>query len=110
MVQKQKICSNVAAIRSFGETIDFTVDWKTGYLGDAIVDVSKMYGVTTTAPLGWNVYITDDFSAFEMDVWYGRNKHINQTVLRLLFSVKNLATSRMLPMNIQLKNGAMFHI
>jgi hypothetical protein len=71
----------VAAIRSFGETIDFTVDWKTGYLGDAIVDVSKMYGVTTTAPLGWNVYITDDFSAFEMDIWYGRHKHINQTAL-----------------------------
>jgi len=71
----------IAAVRSFGETIDFTVDWKTGYLGDAIVDVSKMYGITTTAPLGWNVYITDDFSAFEMDVWYGRHKHINQTVL-----------------------------
>lgn len=71
----------VAAIRSFGETVDFTVDWKTGYLGDAIVDVAKMYGITTTAPLGWNVYITDDFSAFEMDIWYGRHKHVNQTDL-----------------------------
>ena len=71
----------IAALRSFGETIDFTVDWKTGYLGDTIVDVSKMYGVTTTAPLGWNVYITDDFSAFEMDVWYGSHKHINQATL-----------------------------
>ena len=71
----------IAALKSFGETIDFTVDWKTGYLGDTIVDVSKMYGITTTAPLGWNVYITDDFSAFEMDVWYGSHKHINQATL-----------------------------
>ena len=71
----------IAALKRFGETVDFTVDYKTGYLGDAIVTIAKMYGVTTTAPLGWNVYITDDFSAFEMDVWYGRHKHINQTTL-----------------------------
>ncbi len=77
----QKNMFRIAALKSYGETIDFTVDWKTGYLGDAIVDVSKMYGITTTAPLGWNVYITDDFSMFEMDVWYGRHKHINQTIL-----------------------------
>ena len=61
--------------------MDFTVDYKTGYLGDAIVSVAKMYGITTTAPLGWNVYITDDFSAFEMDVWYGKHKDIAQDVL-----------------------------
>lgn len=71
----------IAPLKRFGETVDFTVDYKTGYLGDAIVTISKMYGITTTAPLGWNIYITDDFSAFEMDVWYGRHKHINQEVL-----------------------------
>jgi Siphovirus ReqiPepy6 Gp37-like protein len=71
----------MADIQPFGETIDFTVDWKTGYMGDAIVSIAKMYGVTTTAPLGWNIYITDDFSAFEMNVWYGRHKHVNQTAL-----------------------------
>jgi len=68
-------------IQTFGETIDFTVDWNTGLMGDAIVDVSKMYGVTTTEPLGWNIYITDDFSAFEYNVYLARQKHINQTIL-----------------------------
>jgi hypothetical protein len=71
----------VAPIKIFGEIIDFTVDWNTGYMGDTITSIAKMYGITTTAPLGWNVYITDDYSAFEMDVWYGRHKHINQTDL-----------------------------
>lgn len=71
----------VAALKLLGDTVDFTVDWKTGYLGDAITSVAKMYGETIVTPLGWNVYITDDYSAFEMDVWLGTNKHINQTAL-----------------------------
>jgi hypothetical protein len=71
----------VAALKTFGDTIDFAVDWKTGYLGEAVVSVAKMFGITATAPLGWNVYITEDYSAFEMDVWQGINKHINQDIL-----------------------------
>jgi hypothetical protein len=67
--------------KTFGDLIDFKVDWKTGYLGDAIVTVAKMFGVTTTAPLGWNIYIKDDYSGYEMDVWNSRQKHINQTAL-----------------------------
>ena len=51
----------IAPVKTFGEVIDFTVDWKTGYMGDAITSVAKMYGVTTTAPLGWNIYITGDY-------------------------------------------------
>lgn len=78
---KTKNMFRIASLKQFGEVIDFTVDWKTGYLGDAIVDVSKMYGITTTAPLGWNIYITDDYNAFEMDVVYGRHKHVNQSTL-----------------------------
>jgi hypothetical protein len=68
-------------IQPFGETIDFTVDWNTGLMGDTIVDISKMYGVTIQQPLGWNIYITDDFSAFEMNVYLAGQKHINQTIL-----------------------------
>jgi hypothetical protein len=68
-------------IAEFGEIIDFTVDWNTGLMGDAIVDVAKMYGVTTEQPLGWNVYITDDFSSFEINVYLAGQKHINQTIL-----------------------------
>jgi hypothetical protein len=71
----------VAPTKTIGDIIDFKVDWKTGYLGDAITSVAKMYGVTNTKPLGWNIYITDDFSAFEMDVYIGIDKHINQSVL-----------------------------
>jgi hypothetical protein len=71
----------VAPTKTIGDIIDYKVDWKTGYLGDAITSVAKMYGVINTKPLGWNIYITDDFSAFEMDVWIGIDKHIKQSVL-----------------------------
>lgn len=66
-------------LKQFGDTIDFTVDWKTGYLGDAITTVAKMYGVNTTAPLGWNVIVNSTTTAFIMDVYHGIHKHINQT-------------------------------
>jgi hypothetical protein len=69
---------SIANIADFGETLDFTVDWKTGYLGDAVVTIAKMFGIDTTAPLGWNIYIKDDYSGYEMNVEYGRHKHINQ--------------------------------
>ena len=71
----------MASTKQMGDIIDFTVDWDTGLMGDAIVSVSKMYGVNQLYPIGWNIYITDDFTAFEMDVYNGRQKHINQTVL-----------------------------
>jgi hypothetical protein len=71
----------VATIKEYGDTIDFTVDWETGYMGDTIVDISKMYGVTQKYPLGWNIYINETFTAFEMDVYQGRQKHINQIIL-----------------------------
>jgi hypothetical protein len=72
----------VADIQPFGETIDFTVNWNTGLMGDAVTTVAKMYGITTTTvPLGWNIYITENYDAFEMNVWYGTHKHVNQTIL-----------------------------
>ena len=69
----------VAEIKVFGDTIDFTVDWETGYIGDAITTVAKMYGVDTTVPLGWNVYLKHDYTRYIMDVWYGTHRHIHQT-------------------------------
>ena len=71
----------VATTKLLGDSIDFTVDWGTGYLGDAIVDIAKMYGVTQTTPMGWNIYISPDYTAFEMDTYNARQKHINQTAL-----------------------------
>ena len=71
----------MADIQPFGETVDFAVDWNTGLMGDAITTVAKMYGITTTVPLGWNIYITENYDAFELNVWYGKHKHINQDTL-----------------------------
>src|SRR3954469_22377753 len=31
----------VTGLKTYGEIIDFTIDWKTGYMGDAIVAISK---------------------------------------------------------------------
>jgi len=67
--------------REFGDTIDYKVDWDTGLMGDAITSVAKMYGVSTTVPLGWNIYITENYDAFEFDVYFGKHKHIHQTTL-----------------------------
>ena len=67
----------IAGLKGYGNTLDFTVDWDTGYIGDTIVSLAK----NSTLPLGWNVYITDDFKFFEMDVYEGQQKHINQIVI-----------------------------
>lgn len=66
---------------NYGDTIDFTVDWKTGYLGEALTFVSKMYGVNADYPIGWNIYIKDDFSGYEMNVYWGARRTITQTIL-----------------------------
>jgi hypothetical protein len=71
----------VAPVKTIGDTIDFAVDWNTGLMGDTITSIAKMYGVTQKTPLGWNIYITEDYKAFEMDVYLGREKHIDQTIL-----------------------------
>ena len=65
----------------YGDIIDFAVDWDTGYLGDAIVTVSKMFGQEANYPMGWNIAIKDDFSGFLFDCNYGTHKHINQNTL-----------------------------
>lgn len=71
----------VTPIKSYGDTIDFTVDWNTGYLGEAIVTISKMFGQEANYPMGWNIAIKEDFSGFLFDCNYGTHKHINQITL-----------------------------
>lgn len=70
----------IAAMKTFGEIIDLSVDWETGQLGDSIISVAKMH-TGDNKPIGWNVSITEGFTAFEMDVFEPRAKHINQTGL-----------------------------
>ena len=67
----------IAPLKIIGETIDFTVDWDTGLMGETITTIAKISSI----PLGWNINITEDYSAFEMNVYQGTNKHINQTIL-----------------------------
>lgn len=70
----------VVDIKEYGAVIDFTVNWKTGYMGDAITTVAKMNAVGSY-PIGWNVYVSSDYKFFHMDTYQGVNRTINQTAL-----------------------------
>lgn len=70
----------VTGIKKYGELIDFTIDWKTGYMGDTIVQISKMY-VAGGHPVGWNVFINDSFTQYVMDTYKATNRSINQLLL-----------------------------
>ena len=72
---------SVAPISSFGDFVDYTIDWKNGYIGDCLTDISNMYGKSANYPLGFNVYIKEDYSGFEFNVWHGTHKHVNQSTL-----------------------------
>ena len=72
---------SVAPIKTYGDINDYIIDWKNGYIGDCLVDIAKMYGKLSNYPLGWNVYIKSDYSGYELDVWHGTHKHINQSTL-----------------------------
>jgi hypothetical protein len=78
---KTKNLLEITPIKSYGDTIDFSVDWDTGYLGDAIVTISKMFGQQSNFPMGWNIEIKEDYSGFLFDCNYGTHKHIDQTNL-----------------------------
>jgi hypothetical protein len=75
----KNLLNTASPTKAFGDIIDFAVDWETGYIGDAIITVSKMYGVAANYPLGWNIYIKPDYSGYEFDTYHGTHKHINQT-------------------------------
>ncbi len=70
----------VTDLKLYGDTIDFTVDWNTGYMGDAVVSIAKMY-TAGKFPIGWNIYIPDTWNAFHMDTYQAKDKTINQTIL-----------------------------
>lgn len=69
-----------AAVKSYGAIIDFAVDWKTGYMGDAVVTVAKMYAAGSF-PIGWNIYINSAFNRYEMDTYQGTDRTINQAAV-----------------------------
>lgn len=76
----------VTDLKIYGDTIDFTVDWNTGYMGDAIVSIAKMYE-EGEFPIGWNIYINDTWTQLVMDTYQGTNRTIHQgTVPPVVFS------------------------
>lgn len=70
----------VTGLKLYGDTIDFTVDYDTGYMGDAVVSIAKMHG-SNAYPVGWNVYINDAWSQLVMDTYQATNRTINQTII-----------------------------
>lgn len=70
----------VTDLKLYGKTIDFTVDWNTGYMGDAIVSISKMYE-EGKFPIGWNIYIPSTWNAFHMDTYQAIDKTIHQSIV-----------------------------
>jgi hypothetical protein len=69
----------VAGIKTYGDTIDFTVDWNTGNMGDAIVSIAKMQATGT--PVGWNIYINSGYTQLVFDTYKATDRSINQTTL-----------------------------
>jgi hypothetical protein len=78
---KTKNLLAVTPIKSYGDMLDFTPDWDSGYLGEVMVTISKMFGEESNFPMGWNIKIKEDYSGFEFDCHYGTHKHLNQTAL-----------------------------
>ena len=70
----------VTVLKTYGASIYYTVDWKTGYMGDAVVSIAKMNTVGTY-PIGWNIYVSSDYKFFHMDTYQGTNRTINQTAV-----------------------------
>jgi len=68
-----------ATNKTYGATIDFSIDWKTGYLGDAVISVSNMYSVGSY-PIGWNIYIVPTMDGYQIDTYQATDRTVNQTV------------------------------
>jgi hypothetical protein len=78
-----KLMFTVASTKTYGDAIDYTVDWGTGALGDAIVEVANMFDdVAGKYPIGWNIYIKSTLDGFQMDCYQYTNRSINQTTNR----------------------------
>lgn len=72
----------VASIKQYGALIDFTNDWNTGYMGDAVVAIAKMYDATAGEhPIGWNININDSWNGYLMDTYTATDRSINQSAL-----------------------------
>lgn len=81
--EQTRLLFTVASLKTYGDSIDFTVDWGTGLIGDTIVDIANMYDDSTAGhyPVGWNVYLKETLDSMEMDCYLPTNRSINQSVV-----------------------------
>lgn len=72
---------SVAATKTYGDLIDFTVDWGTGFIGETIVNIANMFeDEIGKYPVGWNVYVKSTLDGFVMDAYLGTNRSISQSI------------------------------
>jgi Siphovirus ReqiPepy6 Gp37-like protein len=72
---------SIASLKTYGDSVDLTVDWDTGLLGDSIVEVSKMFDdVAGKYPIGWNVFVKSTLDGFQMDTYQTTNRSIRQAI------------------------------
>lgn len=72
---------SIASLKTYGDIIDYTVDWDTGQLGDAIVEIAKMFDDQPNKyPIGWNVYVKSTLDGIQMDTYRATDRSIRQTV------------------------------
>ena len=64
----------------YGEIISFTVDWNTGYLGDALITIAKM-NADNGYPIGWNVHISETYDKYRLDTYKTLDWSINQAAV-----------------------------
>lgn len=64
---------------AYGEILDYKVDWNTGYMGDAMVSLAKMYSAGGR-PIGWNISLIN-YASYRMDTFIAIDRSINQTAL-----------------------------
>lgn len=69
---------SIASIKTYGAAVDFKADWKTGLLGEALVNISKMYAAGSF-PIGWNISILSTLDGYQLDTFQGVDRTVNQT-------------------------------
>lgn len=70
----------IEALKSYGDIIDFKVDWNTGLMGDCVVDIAKMNKTAGSYPIGWNIYIPSTWNGYNMDTYQATDRSILQAV------------------------------
>lgn len=72
---------SIASMKTYGDLIDYTVDWETGLLGDALTEISKMFeDIAGKYPIGWNIYIKSTLDGFQMNTYQASDRSIGQSI------------------------------